>query len=142
MVSVISVTVTDRRGATDRRHRHARGDRPQQRMTIESLTSDQRNSPSSQCGWSATLTHMTTIASRDLRNHTADVLRQVSGGTHVTITVNGLPVAEISPIRSARKQFMSKTDLIEIMTRRQADPGLRDDLAVLAGETTDVLDPL
>jgi len=85
---------------------------------------------------------MSTVASRDLRNHTADVLRQVSGGTSVTITVNGLPVAEISPVRSARKQFLSKTDLIEIMTAGQADPGLRDDLATLAGETTDDLDPL
>lgn len=86
--------------------------------------------------------HMTTIASRDLRNHTAAVLRQVSGGTQVTVTVNGLPVAEISPIRSARNQFLTKADLIEIMTHRQADPGLRDDLASLAGETTDDLDPL
>ena len=85
---------------------------------------------------------MSTIPSRDLRNHTADVLRQVSGGTPVTITVNGLPVAQISPLRSTRKQFLTKTDLIEIVTRRQADPGLRDDLAVLAGETTDDLDPL
>lgn len=85
---------------------------------------------------------MTTIASRELRNHTAEVLRQVSGGTHVTITVNGLPVAEISPIRSARKHFLSKSDLVEIMTRKQADHGLRDDLAALAGETTDDLDPL
>lgn len=84
---------------------------------------------------------MSTIASRDLRNHTADVLRQVSGGTHVTITVNGLPVAEIRPVRSARKQFLSQADLIEIMTTRQADAGLRDDLAMLAGETTDDLDP-
>lgn len=93
-------------------------------------------------GTSATVSHMTTIASRDLRNHTADVLRQVSGGTDVTITVNGLPVAEIRPIRSARKQFLSKADLIEIMAERQADSGLRDDLATLAGETTDDLDPL
>ncbi|TQN37339.1 prevent-host-death family protein [Blastococcus colisei] len=85
---------------------------------------------------------MTTIASRDLRNHTADVLRQVAGGTQITVTVNGLPVAEISPIRSARKQFLSKADLIEIMTGRQADAGLGDDLATLAGETTDDLDPL
>jgi len=85
---------------------------------------------------------MTTIASRELRNHTADVLRQVSGGTHVTITVNGRPVAEISPIRSARKHFLSKSDLVEIMTRKQADPGLRDDLVALASETTDDLDPL
>jgi len=85
---------------------------------------------------------MTTVAARDLRNHTADVLRQVSGGTHVTITVNGTPVAEISPVRSARKQFLSRADLIEIITLRQADAGLRNDLDVLAGDTTDDLDPL
>jgi prevent-host-death family protein len=83
---------------------------------------------------------MSTVASRDLRNHTADVLRQVSGGTTVTITVNGTPVAEISPVRSSRKQFLSRSDLVEILTERQADPGLRDALAVLAGETTDDLD--
>lgn len=85
---------------------------------------------------------MTTIASRDLRNHTADVLRQVSGGTHVTITVNGMPVAEISPVRSTRNQFLSRADLVEIITLRQADAGLRDDLEALAGDTTDDRDPL
>lgn len=85
---------------------------------------------------------MTTIASCELANHTADVLRQVSGGTHVTVTVDGLPVAEISPIRSARKPFLAKSELVEIMTRKQADPGLRDDLAAFAGETTDDLGPL
>lgn len=85
---------------------------------------------------------MSTIASRDLRNHTAEVLRQVSGGTPVTITVNGLPVAEIRPVQSARGQFLSKAMLIEIMTRHQADPGLRDDLAALAGDTIDDLGPL
>jgi len=84
---------------------------------------------------------MTTVASRDLRNHTADVLRQVGGGTHVTITVNGMPVAEISPVRSTRGQFLSKTDLLDILNLRQADPGLRDDLAALAGDTTDDLEP-
>jgi len=85
---------------------------------------------------------MTTVASRDLRNHTADVLRQVQAGTQVTITVNGTPVAEISPVRSARQQFLSKADLLEITTLRQADPGLRDDLDALAGDTTDDLDTL
>ena len=85
---------------------------------------------------------MTTIASRDLRNHTAEVLRQVSGGTHITITVNGTPVAEISPVRSSRRQFLTKADLIELISRSQADAGLTDDLARLAGETTDDLDPL
>lgn len=98
--------------------------------------------PMSWCGNCATFSHMTTVASRDLRNHTADVLRQVQAGTKVTITVNGTPVAEISPVRSARQQFLSKADLLEITTLRQADPGLRDDLDALAGDTTDDLDAL
>lgn len=85
---------------------------------------------------------MATVASRDLRNHTADVLRQVSEGAHVTVTVNGTPVAEISPVRERRRASMSKRDLIVLLARHQADPGLRDDLAALAGETTDDLDSL
>ena len=46
---------------------------------------------------------MDAIASRDLRNHTADVLRHVAEGTRVTITVNGRPVAQISPIRTTHQ---------------------------------------
>jgi prevent-host-death family protein len=85
---------------------------------------------------------MSTVASRDLRNHTADVLRQVSDGTRVTITVNGTPVAEISPVRSSRTQFLTKADLIELISHRQSDSGLTSDLERLAGDTTDDLDPL
>jgi len=85
---------------------------------------------------------MTTVASRDLRNHTADVLRQVSEGAHVTVTVNGTPVAEIVPVRALRRASMSKSDLIALLAVHQADPGLRDDLASLAGETTDDLGPI
>ena len=85
---------------------------------------------------------MTTIASRDLRNHTAEILRQVSDGTQVTITVNGKPVAQISPVRTTRPQFFSRAELIELMTRHQADPGLASALDALAGDTTDDLDAL
>jgi len=85
---------------------------------------------------------MAKVASRDLRNHTAEVLRQVSEGAHVTVTVNGTPVAEISPVRAMRRASMSKRDLIGLLANHQADPGLRDDLAALAGETTDDLGPL
>jgi prevent-host-death family protein len=85
---------------------------------------------------------MATVASRDLRNHTAEVLRQVSEGTRVTITVNGQPVAEIGPVRATRPQSFSKADLIELMEKRQADAGLSRDLEILAGDTTDDLDPL
>lgn len=83
---------------------------------------------------------MATVASRDLRNHTAEVLRQVSDGSRVTITVNGKPVAEIGPVRSARPQFFSKSELVQLVTHRQADHGLTRDLEVLAGDTTDGLD--
>ena len=85
---------------------------------------------------------MTTVASRDLRNHTAEVLRQVSDGTRVTITVNGKPVAEIGPVRAKRPQFFTKADLIEAVSHHQADSGLSSDLELLAGDTTEDLDAL
>ena len=94
--------------------------------------------------WSegATFAHMTTISSRDLRNHTAEVLRQVSDGTWVTITVNGKPVAEIAPVRSRRPRFFTRADLVELVSHHQADPGLTGELELLAGHTTDDLDAL
>jgi prevent-host-death family protein len=93
------------------------------------------------CASGATIAHMSTVASRDLRNHTADVLRQVAGGTHVTVTVNGTPVAEIIPARSTRPQFLSKAEFAKLVLH-QSDAGLTDDLEKLAGETTADLDPL
>lgn len=85
---------------------------------------------------------MTTIASRELRNHTADVLRQVAEGKHVTITVNGAPVAELNPIRTNKRASMPKQELVKLLTYHQTDPGLRDDLRTLAGDTTDDLGPI
>lgn len=85
---------------------------------------------------------MATIASRELRNHTADVLRRVAEGERVTVTVNGTPVAEIGPVPAARRQFFTKAEVVDLVTNRQADPRLTRDLERLAGETTDDLDPL
>ncbi len=83
-----------------------------------------------------------TVASRDLRNHTAAVLRRVRDGAHLTVTVNGEAVAELSPARSRRQRFLTRAELIDLLTTSQADPGLRDDLHELAGETTDDLGPI
>ncbi|MET3807194.1 antitoxin (DNA-binding transcriptional repressor) of toxin-antitoxin stability system [Nakamurella sp. UYEF19] len=58
----------------------------------------------------------------------------------MTITVNGRAVAEIAPVRVTRPQFFAKADLVELLTRHQADPGLARDLEMLAGDTTDELD--
>jgi antitoxin (DNA-binding transcriptional repressor) of toxin-antitoxin stability system len=85
---------------------------------------------------------MTAVASRDLRNHTADVLRQVAAGTPVTITVNGVPVADITAHRAGRRGALSRHELLDIVQHRQADPGLRDDLRDMAGDDTDALGPL
>ncbi|MDN5856816.1 MAG: type II toxin-antitoxin system prevent-host-death family antitoxin [Actinomycetia bacterium] len=85
---------------------------------------------------------MSTIASRDLRNHTADVLRRVADGDRVTVTVHGEPVAELTPPRAERRHAVTAQAFVSRLTGNQADPGLRDDLARLAGETTDDLGPV
>lgn len=82
---------------------------------------------------------MATVAARDLRNHTAAVLREVAAGEPVTITVRGEAVAEIHPVKARRRRYMTRADVMEIIVRRQADPGLTADLAILAGDTTDDL---
>jgi len=72
----------------------------------------------------------------------AEVLSQVSAGVHVTVTLNGVPVAVISPVRALRRGWMSRRDLVVLLARDQADPGLRDDLAALGEPSTDDLGPL
>ena len=53
---------------------------------------------------------MATVPQRELRNHTAEVLRRVEQGEHVEITVNGRPVAELRPIES-RREFVPSDEL-------------------------------
>ncbi|WIY82176.1 type II toxin-antitoxin system prevent-host-death family antitoxin [Propionimicrobium sp. PCR01-08-3] len=85
---------------------------------------------------------MTIIAARDLRNHTSDVLRRVSDGERITVAVRGRPSVELAPVRQARPEFFSRSELAELVLSFQSDPGLTHDLSVLAGETTDDLGPL
>ena len=85
---------------------------------------------------------MVEIAARELRNRTADVLRRVAAGEPVTITSRGRPVAELTPVRAAHRRPISREELARRLRHAQADPGLRDDLATLAGETTDDLGPI
>jgi prevent-host-death family protein len=82
------------------------------------------------------------VASRDLRNDTAGVLRRVQAGEDVTITVNGKPVARLSAIQPARRRWLSRNELLRRLDRAQADSALRQELADLAGETTDDLGSL
>jgi prevent-host-death family protein len=85
---------------------------------------------------------MSEVASRELRNDTAGVLRRVQAGEDVTITVNGQPVAQLVPLRRNHRSWLSRAELVRRLAVAQADPGLRADLARLAGDTTDDLGPL
>lgn len=85
---------------------------------------------------------MASVASRDLRNHTAEVLRRVADGDRVTITVNGAPVAEIGPVPNARRESMPRHELARLLAGNQTDPRMRADLDALTADTTDDLDPL
>jgi prevent-host-death family protein len=44
----------------------------------------------------------TYVPQRELRNKTAELLRRVEAGEHLTITVHGHPVAELIPVRRRR----------------------------------------
>lgn len=82
------------------------------------------------------------IATRELRNDTAGVLRRVQAGEEVVITVRGEPVAQIIPLAPKRRRWIPGAEMRRRLAVAQADPGLRDDLARLAGETTDDLGPI
>lgn len=85
---------------------------------------------------------MVDVASRELRNNTGELLRRVEAGEHVVITTRGKPVASLVPFAPARRRWLPRTELARRLAVAQADPGLRDDLARLAGDTTDDLGPL
>jgi prevent-host-death family protein len=85
---------------------------------------------------------MATVATRELRNDTASVLRRVQAGEEIIITVNGRPVAQLLPLPRSGRRWVARADLVRRLRTAQADPGLRRDLARLAGETTDDLPPI
>lgn len=82
---------------------------------------------------------MARVASRDLRNHTADVLRRVALGERVEVTVRGDVVAEISAVTARRPAYLRQADLVALLSTRTADAGLRADLERLVGDSTDDL---
>jgi prevent-host-death family protein len=79
---------------------------------------------------------MTSIPVRELRNNTAAVIKRVTDGNDVTITVNGRPVAELVPVQSTVKSSISKAELVRVLRVQQADAALAHDLAALGGGTT------
>lgn len=54
------------------------------------------------------------IAQRELRNDNAKVIDAVAAGESFVVTRNGVPVAELRPIRPARRTFVPKADLLSL----------------------------
>jgi prevent-host-death family protein len=84
----------------------------------------------------------TEVAARELRNNTAGLLRQVQAGEEIVITTRGRPVAMLVRVPDERRRWLPRGELVRRLGSSQADPGLRADLAVFAGETTDDLDQI
>jgi prevent-host-death family protein len=82
------------------------------------------------------------VATRELRNDTAGVLRRVEAGETVVITVRGKPVADLVPHRGEGPRWLTPSEVLEIRKVADADPTFRADLDRLAGETTDDLGPI
>jgi prevent-host-death family protein len=78
---------------------------------------------------------MAQVSVRDLRNHTAEVLRRVEVGERIQVTVDR-PVAELVPL-PRRASWVSRDHALASLT--QADPGLRLDLAEALPDTIEEL---
>lgn len=82
---------------------------------------------------------MKTIAQRELRNHSGEILRQAEGGAQFSITVDGRPVAVLGP--QPHGPWIAKSELVKILASHPADPSFREDVAELGGSVHQMDDP-
>jgi prevent-host-death family protein len=82
------------------------------------------------------------VASRELRNDTGGLLRRVEAGETIVITLRGKPVADLVPHSRVASRWFTPEEVVEVIEKSAADPGLKDDLERLVGETTDDLGPI
>ena len=75
------------------------------------------------------------VSSRDLRNHTASVLRRAEAGERVRVTVNLRPVVEIVPL--ARAAWVSGAQAERVIRDAALDARFLDDLAALREQTVE-----
>jgi prevent-host-death family protein len=69
------------------------------------------------------------VSARDLRNHTAAVLRRAEAGERLRVTVSRRPVAELGPIQ--RPAWIAGDAVEFVLHHAPLDGGLLDDLAPL-----------
>jgi prevent-host-death family protein len=76
------------------------------------------------------------VSVRELRNHTADVLRRVEAGERLRVTVDRRPVAELAPL-PARDVWVPRRRVLAALG--QADAELRAELTEALPDTIDEL---
>jgi prevent-host-death family protein len=69
---------------------------------------------------------MKAIAQRELRNHSGEILRQAESGQQFAITVDGRPVAVLSPYQKG--QWVPKAEVLKILNSQPPDPTFFEDL--------------
>lgn len=81
---------------------------------------------------------MKKIPQRELRNHSGEILREAEKGERFLITVEGRPVALLSPY--PKRQWVSKAELVELLRTGKPDLRFFEDIAEL-GTLHDLTDP-
>lgn len=76
--------------------------------------------------------HTEDVSVRELRNHTAEVLRRVEAGERLRVTVDRRPVAELGPL-PARSTWVARERVVASLV--PADPGLREELSEALPDT-------
>jgi len=85
---------------------------------------------------------MVEVASRELRNDTAGLLRKVEAGETVVITRRGNPVADLVPHKAEEPRWITPAQVMAIRETTAAEPGWAPFLKQLNEETTDDLGPI
>jgi prevent-host-death family protein len=75
------------------------------------------------------------VSARDLRNHTAALLRRAEAGERLRVTVSRRPVAELGPL--GRPIWVSGATMERALREALADRGLLDDLAPVREQTVE-----
>lgn len=81
---------------------------------------------------------MRTIAQRELRNQSGQILREAEGGEQFLITVEGRPVALLSPC--PKRQWVPKAEVLKLLRTHKPDPDFFSDIAEL-GALEEATDP-
>jgi prevent-host-death family protein len=82
---------------------------------------------------------MRTIAQRELRNRSGEVLREVERGEEFLVTVGGRPVAELAPYR--RRRWVPRAEVAAVLRTGASDPTFFQDLAEVGGTADQLGDP-